>query len=195
MIYASSNGRQTEAYPGIAGICPLCKEKLAPKCGEIRVWHWAHKKNDCDHWAEPETEWHKAMKALFGPEQREVVIAPHRADVRTRRGRVIEFQHSSISPAEIREREEFYGPRMTWVIDASQWGITYTRQDSGFLEVRWPRPRKAWLDAQREAVLDLGYVCLLMDLDSHSFDTGNWGAQRIERKDLFAYLIEWEGER
>lgn len=45
----------------------------------------------------------------------------HRADVLTPKG-VIEFQKSSISTKEIREREQFYG-RMVWVIDAVDFNL------------------------------------------------------------------------
>jgi len=31
--------------------------KLTPKCGKIKVHHWAHKNDlNCDSWREPETE-------------------------------------------------------------------------------------------------------------------------------------------
>lgn len=48
-------------------------------------------------------------------------MGPHRADVVTPRG-VIEFQKSSISGSEIREREAFY-KKMIWVVDASSFNL------------------------------------------------------------------------
>lgn len=83
----------------------------------MNAWHWAHEAGDCDRWHEPETEWHLAWKRRVRPECREVVMGPHRADIRTPTGLVIELQHSSIAAPKIAEREEFYGA-MIWLFDA-----------------------------------------------------------------------------
>jgi len=81
------------------------------------VAHWAHLSAcDCDPWSEPESEWHRAWKEMVPPEQREVTMGPHRADIRLASGKVIELQHSPISPSVIAEREEFYG-NMAWLFD------------------------------------------------------------------------------
>jgi competence protein CoiA len=87
------------------------------------VWHWAHKTSThCDQWWEPETAWHRGWKDRFPQEWQEVPLIDQRtgelhiADVRTSAGLVLEFQHSSIDPAEVRARESFY-QRMVWVID------------------------------------------------------------------------------
>lgn len=111
-IYPYKNGRAT---------CQLCGGTLIAHCGEIRRHHWQHfgeRDVDCDSWKEPETEWHRAWKERFPKEWREVVIENHRADVKTPHGLVMEFQNSPISPAVIREREEFY-EYMLWVVNAA----------------------------------------------------------------------------
>jgi competence CoiA-like predicted nuclease len=40
--------------------CPNCHSIVISKCGMLKVWHWAHKKDsECDLWKyEPITEWH-----------------------------------------------------------------------------------------------------------------------------------------
>ena len=96
------------------------------KCGEIVSWHWAHISKDCDPWSEPESEWHRGWKQLFPAQMQEVVVGAHRADVLTNRG-VIEFQHSTISPQEIKERESFYG-KMVWVVDARSFNFEWDRE-------------------------------------------------------------------
>ncbi len=48
----------------------------------------------------------------------EVTIGAHRADIVGSRGKVIELQHSSISPDDIHARENYYGD-MVWVFDAT----------------------------------------------------------------------------
>ena len=121
MLWANSDGEKIRAWPGLTAACPGCGGEVVAKCGEIVEWHWAHKAKDCDAWSEPESEWHLGWKARFPVDWQEVVMGPHRADVKTPRG-VIEFQKSAISAAEIRERERFYG-QMIWVVDASNFNL------------------------------------------------------------------------
>lgn len=105
--------------------CPLCKLKVVSKCGEINIHHWAHKKNEgCDSWSEPETYWHKSWKESFPIENREVVIEKngkkHFADLYTYEGIVIELQNSSIGSETIKEREDFYGKNLLWIINGGR---------------------------------------------------------------------------
>ena len=98
---------------------------MVAKCGEVRLWHWAHKgRLHCDPWWENETEWHRAWKDQFPAEWQEIVHLAgdgerHIADVKTDRGWVIEFQHSSMKPEERRSREGFY-PKLIWVVDGTR---------------------------------------------------------------------------
>jgi hypothetical protein len=111
-----------EAAPGLTGQCPGCGSLLISKCGNRRVWHWAHHGvRHCDHWWEPETEWHIAWKNRFPVEWQERIRwaddgEKHIADVMTPDGRVIEFQHSPLSAEERHARETFHGS-MVWVVD------------------------------------------------------------------------------
>ncbi len=120
MMYARCpDGSRREAEPGLAASCPACSGPVRPKCGAIVVWHWAHHaRAECDPWAEPDSAWHRGWHEVVPPERREVVMGPHRADVVTASGGVVELQHSGISPVVIAEREEFYGERMAWLFDA-----------------------------------------------------------------------------
>lgn len=120
-IAINENGERILPYKNGRATCQLCNGTLIAHCGEIRRNHWQHfgeRDMDCDSWKEPETEWHRGWKERFPKEWREVVIGNHRADVKTPHGLVIEFQNSPISPAVIREREEFYG-YMFWVVNAA----------------------------------------------------------------------------
>ena len=119
-----------------------------PKCGEIKTWHWAHEAvRDCDPWYEPETEWHRSWKAHAPEERVEVTMGPHRADIVGSDGGVIELQHSSIGPDEIRDREAFYG-RMVWLIDGSPFAenlrVTIDARQCRFV---WAHARPSWLAA------------------------------------------------
>lgn len=122
MKFANIEGQRREAQPGISAQCPLCGTTVVAKCGHHKVWHWAHRRaHVCDRWWEPETEWHKIWKNEFPSNWQEIIqIAPngekHVADVKTKGGTVIEFQHSFLETKERMAREYFYG-KMVWVVD------------------------------------------------------------------------------
>ena len=101
-----------EARKGLVGYCPFCGSELIPKCGNFKIHHWAHKRiKNCDHWWEPETEWHRTWKNHYPTEWQEVQFEDpisnekHIADVKTTQDLVIEFQHSHLDPKERKSRE------------------------------------------------------------------------------------------
>lgn len=122
-------GKKIEPKSGQKAICSCCKLPLIPKCGKIKVHHWAHKNDfNCDSWWEPETEWHRQWKNKFPNDWQEVVkfdkeANKHIADVfNPKIDLVIEFQNSSIAIDEIRARETFY-KKMIWVVNADKYDI------------------------------------------------------------------------
>ena len=125
MRFAIVNGKKAEATPKDKGVCPNCGSELIARCGEDRVWHWAHKGNPpCDPWWENETEWHRAWKGQFPVNWQEVVHRDkngekHIADVKTDQGWVLEFQHSYLKPEERRVRDAFYH-NLVWVVDGTR---------------------------------------------------------------------------
>jgi competence protein CoiA len=133
--FAVVEGQRREAERGLAGICQVCASPMIAKCGEQRVHHWAHKGVlRCDHWWEPETEWHRNGKNNFPVDWQEIVHRAengekHIADVKTDKGHVVEFQHSYLTPEERRSREAFYG-LMDWVVN----GLRRKRDQPKFYE-------------------------------------------------------------
>ncbi|SEP37287.1 competence protein CoiA [Pseudomonas sp. Snoq117.2] len=126
MRFANVDGTRSEAQPKLRGICRGCGEEVIAKCGKHVVWHWAHRSlANCDSWWEAETKWHRAWKNQFPSDWQETILhdttkgEKHIADVKTAHGVVVEFQRSSIDPAEVKLREQFY-QRMVWVIDGSK---------------------------------------------------------------------------
>jgi len=125
MRYALVNEQRQEARPGLSGKCPIKGCPMVAKCGEIKIWHWAHfRRRTCDHWWENETEWHRAWKGQFPDDWQEVVLRAdsgekHIADVKTPPGWVLEFQHSYLNPEERRSRNAFY-PKLVWVVDGTR---------------------------------------------------------------------------
>ena len=78
MKFALVDGQRLEAQPHLSGVCRTCGRPVVAKCGEIRIWHWAHQgERLCDPWGENETEWHRAWKGRFPESWQEVV---HQAD-------------------------------------------------------------------------------------------------------------------
>lgn len=159
-MYAVSDSSPREvASPGRVGVCPMCRKCVRPKCGQLVVWHWAHiASDDCDSWAEPETEWHRRWQMLVPRHQREIIIGAHRADIVTSSGTVVELQHSSISGPEIHARERHYG-RMIWIFDVS---APYdadrldVRDRGSYVTFRWKHPRKSISLCRKPVYLDLG---------------------------------------
>lgn len=137
MLIALIDNKRALAAPKLQGVCPGCQQPVTAKCGERRAWHWAHiSKQECDRWWE-ETEWHRVWKGHFPLEWQEVILLDtqsrekHIADIRTKHGLVIEFQHSPLDPQERVARESFY-KNMVWVIDAAHRKNDYKRFAKGF---------------------------------------------------------------
>ncbi len=122
MKFSLVNGNKIEAIKGAKGICPSCGSELIARCGDVKINHWAHKGiRNCDIWWENETEWHRQWKNQFPKEWQEIVHfdekgEKHIADVKTKKGWVLEFQHSYIIPEERNSRNAFYS-KLVWIID------------------------------------------------------------------------------
>lgn len=132
MLIALVNDQRTPASPQLKGLCPGCREPVTARCGQLRTWHWAHvSKKECDSWWE-ETEWHRHWKSQFPLEWQEVIQfdpqsgEKHIADVRTKYGLVVEFQHSPLDEQERLMREAFY-KNMIWIVDLSHLKNAYKR--------------------------------------------------------------------
>ena len=118
-VYAEYATRDQKYY------CPTCGGEVILRSGEINVDHFAHTSQCQDNWNYDMTPWHRRMQSYFPEECREVVVnhngIVHRADVLLEKEKiVIEFQHSTISMQEYRERTKFFidaGYRIVWVFD------------------------------------------------------------------------------
>ena len=137
MRFALIDNNRVEAQPKQQGLCPNCSQPVIAKCGDKKVWHWAHRSiTSCDSWWEPETEWHRNWKNNYPAEWQEETLfdeqtgEKHIADVRTIHKLVIEFQQSSIKPQERISREKFY-KNMLWVVDGTRLKNDYPRFRKG----------------------------------------------------------------
>jgi competence protein CoiA len=212
MKYALVNDERQEAQPGLSGKCTCCGHTAIARCGELKIWHWAHKgKLICDPWWEKETEWHREWKGKFPKACQEIVHyaengEKHIADVKNDQGYVIEFQHSLIKPEERKARENFY-KTMIWIVD----GTRRLRDKDKFIDV-WEHSKR--INNKVEVRKLWGYFdecALLRDWNGSSvpvfFDFGEdiiWGflpkdflpktieerryVFRIKRNELVSYL-------
>jgi competence protein CoiA len=160
MLYAlNGEGEKVPAMPRGRAFCPVCGSGVIAKCGSKVARHWAHKHSSaCDLWSE-ETAWHVAWKSIIRKDRCEVVLrhggVTHRADIVGNRNTVIELQHSSISPDEIRARERFYG-KMVWVFDAAGFfGNMVLAPIDDYVVIAWYYPRTALLLARKPVYLHL----------------------------------------
>ncbi|SEJ56351.1 Competence protein CoiA-like family protein [Cyclobacterium xiamenense] len=142
MRFALIDNKRVEAQPKQQGICPICSQSVIAKCGDKKVWHWAHRSiKACDSWWEPETEWHRNWKNYYPSDWQETVLfdgqtgEKHIADVKTIHSLVIEFQHSAIKPEERISREKFY-KNMIWVVDGTRLKRDYPRFHKGMENFR-----------------------------------------------------------
>lgn len=172
MLYANdSRGNRILPAPGANAWCSHCAAAMIPKCGQRNIWHWAHHARDCDIWHEGETDWHFGWKLRAPVDWCEVMMPPHRADIRRPQdGLVIELQHSPISPAEIEKRETFYG-NMWWLFDQTALRTTDTIRFFQKANGRWIARKlnyRGTYDAIKKPMFwDLGGPILAFDEPFH----------------------------
>lgn len=124
MHYALVGNIRVGPEKGLEGaVCPICKQPVYARCGEVYIPHWAHKSViDCDPWQEPETQWHRDWKNRFGDMQEQMHEKDgtrHMADVKTPEGTIVEFKHRYINAEGQRTRQAFFGETMFWVVDCA----------------------------------------------------------------------------
>lgn len=197
MLASSASGERFPAAPGAKAFCPTCQSEVIAKCGEVKVWHWAHKSlKDCDVWSEPESEWHYGWKTLAGMENTEIVISNqfgevHRADIKIN-GRVIELQHSALSTKEVRDRENFYG-KMIWVIDGESIGdfdFSKWRSEKGREYYVIRKIKRSWIQSTTKPVF-FHFRCLYVSHINHWVKTGYaWPEYDMESEAIESELYQ-----
>ena len=186
MLLAVKDGtRVRPTKTGERGTCPVCDGEVVSRCGEINVWHWAHRAvTGCDPWMEAESEWHAEWKALVPENWIEVIMEKDGkrrfADIRLPNGRVVKLQRAPLSPEQIREYETFFGA-MLWIFDAREARETtdalgkprldlrkkemselakqmqgVNETPSNYRTFRWKHPKKHVAFASRTVFLDVG---------------------------------------
>lgn len=107
MLLAKIDDTLIEAHPNMRASCPHCNDDVIAKCGTVKIWHWAHKNNECVYKTEPETEWHLQWKTWAKEHGFKIEIRSnnHIFDAFNPVTKtVFEFQHSPISQEELKDR-------------------------------------------------------------------------------------------
>ncbi len=178
MIWAIKNNERIVATPKQKAICPVCNQEVISKCGEIKIWHWAHKLNlECDSFGEPESKWHLNWKNNFPKEQQEVVIGKHRADIRNKDKLIIELQNSPLATPEIIEREKYY-KKMIWILNGDT--IAKNLKLIGKWELitfHWKWFPHSWFLAKKPLFIDLSFfdkdiLFKIEEINSEGFGCG-----------------------
>jgi competence CoiA-like predicted nuclease len=175
LIARNSEGILTQPMPREMGACPGCSGRVVARCGDIKVWHWAHAGAvDCDPWHEGESPWHVGWKrvALNHGGRVEVGMGPHRADIVAADGTVCELQHSSLSLGEALEREAFYG-RMFWILDSQEFRdrLHFRSGGSQWRGFSWAYPWQWPREMSSPVLFDCGGTVFIID----AFDDGGDG--------------------
>lgn len=180
MLYAIlDTGEKILAEPNRKGYCSICKQPVIAKCGNVNIWHFAHvSNNECDLWAEGETEWHAGWKMRIDDKYTEVTIGKHRADIKLNNGLVIELQNSPLSTSEIIEREIYYDD-MIWLINcisiANHFRFRNKENEKGkYITYKWKWFRNSWKDAKKQIFLDLGQDIGILSIKK-SYGKYGWG--------------------
>ncbi|MBI9065190.1 MAG: hypothetical protein JEZ14_24615 [Marinilabiliaceae bacterium] len=152
MLWAIVNNNKEFAIPKLKGSCPMCEREVFSKCGNIKIWHWAHHKGEsCEKWYEPDADWHLHWKTTFGKENSEIVIKnndeKHLADIYTKTDVIIELQSNSLKHEEIEEKENFFGERMIWLINGADFKDHFTFFDFESYEQYY-----GWLDIGEQGI-------------------------------------------
>lgn len=114
MLYAYDlNDQKIKAEPNIKAFCPGCSQPLISKCGDINIWHFAHKsKSQCDY--KPSSQWSLEWKSLFPKELVEIKRHYQFVDLILPNNLAVEFQHSSISLSEMIEKTNYW-KNILWI--------------------------------------------------------------------------------
>lgn len=199
MLYALVNGKKERARPGTHATCPDCAGELVARCGDVNVWHWAHRSlpENCEY--ESEGEWHLNWKALFPSDACEVRIEKGDrykiADCVLSSGRVLEFQNSPISPEEIADRERFYG-KMAWVFNCrdafENHRLSIYGEKTLLAKVRfdWKWPRRSIECCECPVYLDVGEYLIRPPRSRYGLGIELEGYATLGSKGLFVDFIK-----
>lgn len=162
------------------------------------MWHWAHKNLSPDCKGYEETEWHRQWKAEFPPPYSEIRHEKNGvlkiADLKLPSGLVVEFQHSNITPEEIKFREEYYKD-MFWVFDIRDSfttnRFTITNRWASGCRWSWLYPKRVIACCSKKVYLDIGKSVVLIQ-DKYFENTPYYGTGiEYDRGEFINFLFKY----
>jgi hypothetical protein len=153
-----------------------CNTTRTSSASKETIWHWNWKMRCSD--AE-RIEYQHAIRR--GPDR----VSIRRADVWTKFGWALEFQHSAITQLDVRRRENHYQGRVVWVVDCASSGHVNGAFDLDGPYVRW-HAAPEWLKHTRSLVaVDDGQQIHLLPPNFSSQLTTN--GERVFRDSVVTY--------
>jgi hypothetical protein len=137
MLFATSKENHNQIKPTVLGdraVCPSCKEEVLAKCGEIKIWHWAHFACTACEFGRPETEWHLRNKEwwLQKGAKIEEPVGVRIIDVKFKNVG-LEFQRKTDTLEEMRSRTENHLEHLDfliWVVPERKMKIIKRHQEN-----------------------------------------------------------------
>lgn len=141
MLYAlDSNKIKIPATLKGVGFCPGCQQKLIPRCGKIRVEHWAHYKHSaclfCLYRAD--NDWSISWKFAFPAEYVEVPVKKSAtievADICLPNRLIFELWHDSLSLQKASESKSFF-KSVVFIIQATNLTDNPSKNGKSLVEI------------------------------------------------------------
>jgi len=188
-IALTKDGQRVSAKPEVVAFCQNCGEEVVAKCGEINIWHFAHKTtNDC-FGGEGESLWHEYWKGMFPEECREFLrydkyLEYKIADVAYCEI-VLEYQTNLPDVDEIEFRQEFWqdlGYKFKWVIKNNDQFFKHLKKisvEDVYNVYKFKRPIKkfAYLNTPFYIDLENGFLIKIFKVIVENYGTyihGKW---------------------
>lgn len=186
-LTALVEGRPSLALDGnvIRALCrdPRCGADMHRRASKGVVPHWVHNPGTADRCPHPHetSEWHLSWQFRCTDAERiEATVGSRRADVLSKFGWAVEFQHSNIKTSDLHAREDDWRGQLIWVQDAT--GATHGDleiQPGG--EFQWISPPTRIGAARCHQIVDPGGDRLLWLPGGTPLPAGGRDIERVGR--------------
>ncbi len=175
MMYALGlNNELIEARPKESACCPNCNKKVFSKCGEIRVWHWSHHKDEsCAFSNIKDSLWRSNWIRKADKNKTEKFINGQVVDIVGENQSKIIFVNKRIEIDEIKMAEDRLKERIIWVINLEDpkylvfiYSEEFTLKKKKLYSFKWRWAQKEWVNIDKTKsyiILDLGEKRTIID--------------------------------
>jgi competence CoiA-like predicted nuclease len=157
MTYAVDDKNELfEATPKTRLKCPNCKKEVFSRCGEIRVWHWAHHVNEsCEYSKIKDSSWRYEWIKKTSKEKVEKLVNGQVVDILGNNDAKVLFIGCKLSEQDIIEKESAFKNRIIWVLKSDEFKqLKIYRKDNddrnGHYCFEWKKARIEWTCINRK---------------------------------------------